>query len=98
LLLAIAVYSMFQGFYFGPLFLVPMEVLGHRVAGTSTGFANLFANIGGFVTVYALGAIRDHAGSFQWGFAGISAACAAGVVLAALLSRMRSGALAGAHS
>ena len=94
LLLVIAVYSMFQGFYFGPLFLVPMETLGHRLAGTTAGFANLFANIGGFITVYALGAARDYAGSFQWGFTGIGASCVAGLVLTMVLSRMRSRALA----
>ncbi len=94
LIAVIAVYSVFLGFYFGPLFLVPVEVLGTRVAGTAIGFGNLFANIGGFACVYALGAIRDQFGSFQWGFAAISAACAVGVALAALLSRMRTRALA----
>ena len=93
LLVVIAVYSIFLGFYFGPLFLVPVEVLGSRVAGTTIGFSNLFANIGGFVCVYALGAVRDHAGSFTWGFLGISGACLAGVALAVVLARMRTRAL-----
>ena len=94
LLGVIAVYSIFHGFYFGPLFLVPVEVLGSRVAGTTIGFSNLFANIGGFVCVYSLGAVRDAAGSFAWGFRGISAACLAGVALAVILSGMRTRALA----
>ncbi|HTP95471.1 MAG TPA: MFS transporter [Burkholderiales bacterium] len=94
LLLTIAVYSIFQGFYFGPLFQVPVEVLGTRIAGSTIGFGNLFANIGGFCCVYALGLARDQAGSFAAGFAGISAACVAGVALAALLARMRARALA----
>jgi len=94
LITVIAVYSIFLGFYFGPLFLVPVEVLGNRVAGTTIGFSNLFANIGGFVTIYALGAIRDGAGSFAWGFRVISAACLAGVVLTVVLARMRTRALA----
>jgi MFS transporter, ACS family, D-galactonate transporter len=94
LLAVVAVYSIFHGFYFGPLFLVPVEVLGSRVAGTTIGFSNLFANVGGFVCVYSLGAVRDTAGSFAWGFRGISAACLAGVALAAVLSRMRARALA----
>jgi sugar phosphate permease len=93
LLAAIAVYSIFQGFYFGPLFLVPVEVLGTRVAGTAIGFSNLFANIGGFVCVYSLGAIRDAAGSFAWGFRGLSVVCLAGVVLAVILARIRARAL-----
>lgn len=94
LLAVIAVYSIFHGFYFGPLFLVPVEVLGSRVAGTTIGFSNLFANIGGFICVYSLGALRDAAGSFTWGFLGISAACLAGVALAVILARMRARALA----
>lgn len=97
LLAVIAVYSSFLGFYFGPLFLVPAEVLGSRVAGTTIGFANLFANIGGLVSVYALGAVKDHTGSFALGFVGISVACLAGFVLAVILARMRSSAL-GARS
>lgn len=92
----IAVYSVFLGFYFGPLFLVPVEVLGSRVAGTTIGFSNLFANLGGFVSIYVLGAIRDHAGSFAWGFIGIGATCIVGVVLAVALARMRTRALAAA--
>lgn len=94
LLAVIAVYSIFLGFYFGPLFLVPVEVLGSRIAGTTIGFSNLFANIGGFVCVYALGAVKDWAGSFAWGFIGISGACLAGVALAMVLSGMRTRALA----
>ena len=89
LLLVIAVNSVFLQFYFGPLFVVPMEVLGPRFAGTATGFGNLFANIGGLSTAYALGVVRDHAGSFAWGFAGVSGVCVAGVALAVVLSRLR---------
>jgi len=94
LFLVVAVYSIFLGFYFGPLFLVPVEVLGSRVAGTTIGFANLFANIGGFVCVYTLGAVRDLAGSFDWGFYGISGGCVTGVALSVVLARMRTRALA----
>jgi ACS family D-galactonate transporter-like MFS transporter len=94
LLFVIAVSSVFLQFYFGPLFLVPVEVLGPRVAGTATGFANLFANIGGLVTVYVLGMVKDSAGTFTWGFFGLSAVCLTGVALAAALARMRRRALA----
>lgn len=97
LLAVIAVYSVFLGFYFGPLFYVPVEVLGSRVAGTTIGFSNLFANIGGFACVYALGAVRDLTGSFARGFLGISAVCLAGVALTAVLARMRRRALAAPH-
>jgi sugar phosphate permease len=89
LLLVIAVNSVFLHFYFGPLFLVVMEAPGPRIAGTATGFSNLFANIGGLITAYALGAVKDQAGTFTWGFVGVSGACLAGVALAVILARMR---------
>ena len=89
LLLVIAVNSIFLQFYFGPLFVVPMEALGPRFAGSATGFGNLFANIGGLSTAYALGVVKDQAGSFSWGFLGVSGVCLAGVALAVVLARMR---------
>lgn len=89
LLLIIAVNSIFLQFYFGPLFVVPMEALGPRFAGSATGFGNLFANIGGLSTAYALGVVKDQAGSFSWGFLGVSGVCLAGVALAVVLARMR---------
>lgn len=94
LLLVIAVGSVFLQFYFGPLFYVPMEVLGQRTAGMTTGFSNLFANIGGLLTAYTLGMVRDNAGAFTWGFVGISALCLVGVALSVILARMRNRALA----
>jgi sugar phosphate permease len=96
LLLVIAVGSVFLQFYFGPLFYVPMEVLGQRTAGMTTGFSNLFANIGGLLTAYTLGMVRDEAGSFTWGFVGISVLCLIGVGLSVVLARMRNRALAAA--
>jgi sugar phosphate permease len=98
LLIVVAINSIFVQFYFGPLFLVPMEVLGPRIAGTATGFSNLFANIGGVVTAYALGVVKDKTGSFTWGFVGISVICLVGVVLTVILARMRTRALAAQQS
>ncbi len=94
MLIVIVVNAICVQFYFGPLFLVPVEVLGHGRAGTATGFANLFANLGGFLTAYVLGVVKDRAGTFTWGFVGIGAMCLAGVALAILLARMRRRALA----
>ncbi|MBM3357166.1 MAG: MFS transporter [Betaproteobacteria bacterium] len=94
LLLVIAVNSIFLQFYFGPLFLVPMEVLGPRTAGTATGFTNLFANIGGLLTAYALGVVKDQTGAFTWGFFGVSGVCLIGVALAVILARVRQRGLA----
>ena len=94
LLIVVAINSIFLQFYFGALFYVPIEVLGQRVAGMSTGFSNLFANIGALTFAYALGVVKDKAGTFTWGFVGISAACIAGVMLAFVLARVRKQALA----
>lgn len=93
MLLMVALTSVFLQFYFGPLFLVPMEVLGQRTAGMTTGISNLFANIGGLLTAYALGVVKDRAGSFMWGFVGVSVLCVIGVVLSVVLARMRTAAL-----
>jgi len=93
--LVVAVNSIFLQFYFGPLFYVPVEVLGQRVAGISTGFSNLFANVGGLVFAYALGVVKDKAGTFTWGFHGLTIACMIGVVFAFVLARMRRRMLAG---
>ncbi|MGE5523723.1 MAG: MFS transporter [Rhodospirillaceae bacterium] len=98
MLLVVVLMSVFLQFYFGPLFLVPMEVLGQRTTGMTTGIANLFANIGGFLTAYALGVVKDHAGSFKWGFIGVSLLCLIGVVLSLVLHRMRTQALRVRHA
>jgi sugar phosphate permease len=94
LLALVALSSVFLQFYFGPLFLVPIEVLGARVAGTATGFTNLFANIGGIGAAYALGVVKDQSGSFAIGYAGIGGLCLIGVALAVVLAGMRRRALA----
>ena len=94
----VALNSMFMQFYFGPLFYVPVEVLGQRVAGMSTGFSNMFANFGALLAAYSLGAVKDYSGAFTWGFFGTSAACAVGVVLSVVLARMRTKSLAGRGS
>ncbi|MBI4207247.1 MAG: MFS transporter [Betaproteobacteria bacterium] len=98
LLLVVATGSVFLQFYFGPLFFVPIEVLGQRTVGTAIGFSNLFANLGGMLSAYALGMVRDEAGTFTWGFIGISVLCLVGVVLSAVLARMRNAALAERHT
>ena len=95
LVLVIAVNSVFLQFYFGPLFSVPLEVLGSRVAGMSAGFSNMFANLGALTFAYALGVVKDTAGAFKWGFIGTGAVCVIGVALAAVLARMRKRAPAG---
>ena len=94
LVLVVAVHSIFVQFYFGPLFHVPVEALGQRVAGMSAGFGNMFANLGALSFAYVLGVVKDTAGVFALGFLGTSAFCVAGVALAVVLARMRRRALA----
>jgi nitrate/nitrite transporter NarK len=89
LVLVIAVNSIFLQFYFGPLFSVPLEVLGPRVAGMSAGFGNMFANLGALTFAYALGVVKDASGVFKWGFIATGAVCVIGVGLSAVLARMR---------
>ncbi len=69
----IAVNAVFLQFYFGPLFAIPVEVLGRRMAGTASGFGNFFANLGSFTFAFALGAVKDASGSFAWGFCALGA-------------------------
>jgi len=85
--------AVFIQFYFGPLFHVPVEALGPRAAGMSAGFGNMFANIGSLTFAYALGAVKDGAGTFKWGFLATSAMCVIGVLLTAVLARIRKQAL-----
>ena len=89
LVLVIALNSVFLQFYFGPLFSVPLEVLGSRVAGMSAGFSNMFANLGALTFAYGLGLVKDAAGAFKWGFIATGTACAVGVGLAFVLARLR---------
>jgi len=94
LLIVVATNAIFLQFYFGPLFYVPVEVLGQRVAGLSTGYSNLFANVGALVFAYALGVVKDKAGTFNWGFYSLSIACLIGLGLSTALARIRRRALA----
>lgn len=94
LVIVIAVNSIFVQMYFGPLFSVPIEILGDRTAGTSIGFSNLFANVGAFTFTYLLGVLKDATGSFLPGFLGVAIACVVGLGLTVLLARIRSAKLA----
>jgi nitrate/nitrite transporter NarK len=91
LIAAICVNAVFIQLYFGPLFAVPVELLGARRAGVSTGFSNLFANLGGFTFAFGLGAIKDITGSFDAGFFALAACALAGVALTVLVGSIRRG-------
>jgi len=81
--------AIFLQMYFGPLFSVPVEILGVSKAGISIGFSNLFANVGGFSAAYLLGALKDRFGAFKPGFFAICGACFLGLALTLILGRMR---------
>ncbi len=89
----ISINAVFVQMYFGPLFAVPVEILGSRTAGMSSGFSNLFANIGRLTSVYLLGVLKDATGSFESGFYVITGACVVGLVFTVLLAQMRHRAL-----
>ena len=76
--------------YFGPLFAIPVEVLGVEKAGISTGFGNMFANLGGLIATYILGTLKDITGGFAAGFHYITGLAIAGLILTLILTRMRS--------
>jgi len=81
--------AIFLQMYFGPLFSIPVEILGVPKAGISIGFSNLFANIGGFSAAYLLGALKDRFGAFKPGFFAICGACFLGLAFTFILARMR---------
>lgn len=81
--------AIFLQMYFGPLFSIPVEILGVSKAGISIGFSNLFANVGGFSAAYLLGALKDRSGAFKPGFFAICGACFLGFALTLMLARMR---------
>ena len=89
LIVLVLVNAVFVQFYFGPTFALPLERYGVRMMGTLSGFGNLFANVGAFSFTYFLGALKDHTGFFRSGFFALSAACCFGLVLTALLERIR---------
>jgi sugar phosphate permease len=86
--------AVFLQMYFGPLFSIPVEILGVSKAGISIGFSNLFANLGGFSAAYLLGALKDRSGAFKPGFFAICGACFLGFALTLILAGMRRKAVA----
>jgi sugar phosphate permease len=84
----VAVQAMFLQAYFGPLFAIPIAILGPRTAGSVSGFANLFANLGALTFAYTLGAVRDTSGSFDAGFNALAAIAVVGLIATIPLGRM----------
>ncbi|MBO3743376.1 MFS transporter [Actinoplanes sp. NEAU-H7] len=88
----VALISMAIQVYFGPLFALPLQVLGSRSAGLISGFGNFCANLGSFAFVYALGAVKDATGSFRAGFLSLAALCVVALVATRLTRPLLRGA------
>lgn len=88
LIAIIMINSIFVQFYFGPLFAIPVEVLGPNMTATTTGVGNFFANLGAFTFAYLLGALKDATGSFDAGFYALAGACIVALVFTILLARV----------
>jgi ACS family D-galactonate transporter-like MFS transporter len=89
--IVIALTFVFLQFYFGPLFAFPIELFGSANAGFLSGFANLFANVGGFTFIFFLGAIKDSTGTFSAGFYALSGLALVGLVCVAALAAVTRG-------
>ncbi len=89
LIAIICINSTFIQFYFGPLFAVPIEMLGPRRAGISSGFSNFFANVGGFASTFGMGWIKDTTGSFTLAYMTIAACCVFGIALTGYLAAIK---------
>ncbi|GAA4600898.1 nitrate/nitrite transporter NarK [Actinoplanes octamycinicus] len=83
-LMVVAMISVVVQVYFGPLFALPIAVLGAGRAGLLSGFGNFCANLGGFAFVYLLGAVKDVTGSFRAGFLSLAALCVVALVAVVL--------------
>lgn len=77
--IGVVLFACFQQFHFAPMFAAPIGLVGLASAGTVSGLGNLFANIGGFVAVLTLGAVKDATGSLAPGFLGLAVLCALAV-------------------
>lgn len=89
LILLICINGIFVQIYFGPLFSIPVDILGTRRTGILGGFSNFFANLGSFSFVYLLGKLKDITGSFNSGFYAISVICIIGLAFSILLAYLR---------
>jgi nitrate/nitrite transporter NarK len=89
LMAVVAFLFVFIQIYFGPLFALPIELFGTATAGLSSGFSNLFANLGGFTFALTLGWIKDATGSFAAGFYALAALSILGLACVLLLATGR---------
>jgi len=73
--------SWFASITFGAFFQIAGKGVEARSLGSLFGFVNLVANLGAILFTLAFGLFKDHAGSFAWGFALMSAMAALALAL-----------------
>ena len=82
-----ALIGLFVQAYFGPLFTLPRLLVPDVSMAWTTSTSNTLANLGGFVSVGALGLVRESTGSLVTGLYVVSGACLAAAALTAVLDR-----------
>jgi nitrate/nitrite transporter NarK len=88
LLLLVATVGLSVQAYFGPLFTIAARYVPHASQALTTSTGNTWANVGGFVAVWALGLVRHETGSLEAGLLLISGLLAVAAVLAWVLGRL----------
>ena len=84
---AVSLVGIFIQLSFGPSFAYPVKVIGPRSAGFVSGVSNTCANVGGLISAYGLGAVKDATGAFTYGLYAISFLCVLGIGAAFMLGR-----------
>jgi len=87
-IIVVAVLYLFVQTYSGPLFEVPLIVLGTRSAGTINGFSNLWGNVGGLVLTFTLGVTKDVTGGFDLGWLIVAIMCALSLIACIPIARI----------
>ncbi len=83
----VALVGIFIQLSFGPSFAYPVKIIGPRSAGFVSGVSNTCANVGGLLSAYGLGAIKDATGAFAAGLYAMGLLCVVGVGFAFMLGR-----------
>ena len=84
---AVGLVGVFIQLSFGPSFAYPVKVIGPRSAGFVSGVSNTCANVGGLISAYGLGAVKDATGAFTIGLHAIAFVCVLGIGAAFMLGR-----------
>lgn len=89
--LVVAVNAFFLQLYFGPLFAVTTHILSDKPKGLLSGIGNLCANVGGFVTSFSMGLIKEGSGSFDLALLCLAGLCFLGIFSTLFLHKLSRG-------